>query len=59
MRIRSSAALVALVVGLRVALAGCGYIGEVRAMKAFKDGNKFYAASDWSGGREIRGGAAR
>jgi tetratricopeptide (TPR) repeat protein len=36
-----------LVVGLGVALAGCGYIGEVRAMKAFKDGNKDYAASDW------------
>ena len=47
MRMRSSAALVTLVVGLSVALAGCGYIGEVRAMKAFKDGNKFYAASDW------------
>ncbi len=47
MRMRSWAALVTPVVGLSVALAGCGYIGEVRAMKAFKDGNKFYAASDW------------
>ena len=47
MRMRSSAALVTLVIGLSVALAGCSYIGEVRAMKAFKDGNKFYAASDW------------
>ena len=47
MRMRSSAAVVTLVIGLSVALAGCGYIGEVRAMKAFKDGNKFYAASDW------------
>ncbi len=47
MRMRSSAALVTLVIGIGVALAGCGYIGEVRAMKAFKDGNKFYAASDW------------
>ncbi len=39
--------VLALVVGLSVALAGCAYIGEVRAMKAFKDGNKAYAASDW------------
>ena len=46
MRMRSSAA-VTLAIGLSVALAGCAYIGEVRAMKAFKDGNKFYAASDW------------
>ena len=47
MRMRSSTALVTLVIGLSVALAGCAYIGEVRAMKAFKDGNKAYAASDW------------
>jgi tetratricopeptide (TPR) repeat protein len=44
---RSSAAYVALFVGLSVTLAGCGYMNEVRAMKAFKDGNKAYAASDW------------
>jgi tetratricopeptide (TPR) repeat protein len=47
MRMRSSAACLALVMGLGVALAGCGYIGQVRAMKAFKDGNKAYGASDW------------
>ena len=47
MRKRSSAAYLTLVMGLSVALAGCGYIGQVRAMKAFKDGNKAYAASDW------------
>ncbi len=47
MRIRSSAACLALVAGLGLALAGCGKIGEIRAMKAFKDGNKFYMASDW------------
>lgn len=44
---RSSAAYLALFVGLSVTLAGCGYMNEVRAMKAFKDGNKAYAASDW------------
>ena len=44
---RSSAAYLALFVGLSVALAGCGYLSQVRAMKAFKDGNKAYAASDW------------
>lgn len=38
--------------GLGVALAGCGYIGEVRAMKAFKDGNKAYGASDWRAAAE-------
>jgi tetratricopeptide (TPR) repeat protein len=47
MKKRSSAAYVALVAGLSVTLAGCGYLGQVRAMKAFKDGNKAYAASDW------------
>ncbi len=46
MKIGSSAAL-ALVLGLGVALAGCGKMNEVRAMKAFKDGNKLYAGSDW------------
>jgi tetratricopeptide (TPR) repeat protein len=44
---RSSAAYLALFVGLSVTLAGCGYLNQVRAMKAFKDGNKAYAASDW------------
>ncbi len=44
---RSSAAYLALFVGLSVTLAGCGYLNEVRAMKAFKDGNKAYGASDW------------
>jgi tetratricopeptide (TPR) repeat protein len=47
MKMRSSAAYLALFVGLSVTLAGCGYLSEVRAMKAFKDGNKAYAASDW------------
>lgn len=47
MRMRSSAAYLALFVGLSVTLAGCGYLNSVRAMKAFKDGNKLYAASDW------------
>ena len=47
MRMRSSAAYLALFVGLSVTLAGCGYFNQVRAMKAFKDGNKAYAASDW------------
>lgn len=47
MKKRSSAAYLALVAGLSVTLAGCGYLGQVRAMKAFKDGNKAYAASDW------------
>jgi predicted Zn-dependent protease len=47
MNMRSSAAYLALFIGLSVTLAGCGYLGEVRAMKAFKDGNKAYAASDW------------
>ena len=44
---RSSAAYLALFVGLSVTLAGCGYLNQVRAMKAFKDGNKAYAQSDW------------
>lgn len=47
MKMRSSAAYLALFIGLSVALAGCGYMNQVRAMKAFKDGNKAYAASDW------------
>ena len=47
MKMRSSAAYLALFIGLSVTLAGCGYLNQVRAMKAFKDGNKAYAASDW------------
>ena len=47
MNMRSSAAYLALFIGLSVTLAGCGYLNQVRAMKAFKDGNKAYAASDW------------
>ena len=47
MRMRSSAAYLALFIVLSVTLAGCGYMNQVRAMKAFKDGNKAYAASDW------------
>jgi tetratricopeptide (TPR) repeat protein len=46
MRIRSTAGL-ALIAGLGFALAGCGKFNEVRAMKAFKDGNKQYAGSHW------------
>jgi tetratricopeptide (TPR) repeat protein len=47
MKMRSSAAYLALFIVLSVALAGCGYMNQVRAMKAFKDGNKAYGASDW------------
>jgi tetratricopeptide (TPR) repeat protein len=47
MKMRSSAAYLALFIGLGVTLAGCGYFNQVRAMKAFKDGNKAYGASDW------------
>ena len=57
MKIRSTAASLALVAGLGLALAGCGKMNEVRAMKAFKDGNKLYAGNDWRAGRgEVRGG---
>lgn len=51
MKIRSSAA-VALVLGLGVALAGCDKMNEVRAMKAFKDGNKLYQANDYRAAAE-------
>ena len=47
MNMRSSAAYLALFIGLSVTLAGCGYLNQVRAMKAFKDGNKLYASSDY------------
>ncbi|MCC7125298.1 MAG: tetratricopeptide repeat protein [Acidobacteria bacterium] len=32
-----------------VAVAGCGQIGQIRAMKAFKDGNKLYGSNDFRG----------
>lgn len=47
MRMWSSVARLALIAGLGVTLAGCEYLGQVRAMKAFKDGNKMYTSSDW------------
>ena len=56
---RSSAAYLALFIGLSVTLAGCGYMNQVRAMKAFKDGNKAYAASDWRAGRPTSRGRLR
>jgi len=34
---------------MSVALAGCGQLNQVRAMKAFKDGNKLYASNDFRG----------
>jgi tetratricopeptide (TPR) repeat protein len=46
MMFRSSAAS-ALVLSLGVALAGCGKMNEIRAMKAYKDGNKLYGANDY------------
>ena len=49
MRIRSAGACLALVAGLSLALAGCGQLNQVRAMKAFKDGNKLYASNDFRG----------
>ncbi len=49
MRIRSAGAYLALVAGMGVAVAGCGQIGQIRAMKAFKDGNKLYASNDFRG----------
>ncbi len=52
MRIRSSATCLALIAGLGLALAGCGYIGQVRAKKASKDGHVLYRASDWRAAAE-------
>ena len=46
MMVRSSATT-ALILSLGVALAGCGRFNEVRAMKAYKDGNKMYASNDY------------
>ncbi len=47
MRIRSTAACLALIAGFGLALAGCEQFGQIRGMKAYKDGNKLYASSDW------------
>jgi tetratricopeptide (TPR) repeat protein len=47
MRTQSTAACLALIAGLGLALAGCGQLGQIRGMKAYKDGNKLYAGSDW------------
>jgi tetratricopeptide (TPR) repeat protein len=52
MRIRSAGAYLALVAGMGMAVAGCGQLGQVRAMKAFKDGNKLYASNDFRGAAE-------
>jgi tetratricopeptide (TPR) repeat protein len=49
MRIRSAGAYLALIAGMGVAAAGCAQIGQIRAMKAFKDGNKLYASNDFRG----------
>lgn len=48
MRIRSAGAYLA-IAGMSVALAGCSQLGQIRAMKAFKDGNKMYASNDFRG----------
>ena len=52
MRMRSAATGLALVAGLGLALTGCGQLGQIRAMKAFKDGNKLYSANDFRGAAE-------
>lgn len=52
MRMRSAATGLALVAGLGLALTGCGQLGQIRAMKAFKDGNKLYASNDFRGAAE-------
>ncbi len=49
---RSAATGLALVAGLGLALTGCGQLGQVRAMKAFKDGNKLYSGNDFRGAAE-------
>jgi tetratricopeptide (TPR) repeat protein len=49
MKIRSAATCLALVAGLGIALAGCTQLGQIRAMKAYKDGNKLYSANDFRG----------
>jgi tetratricopeptide (TPR) repeat protein len=49
MRIRSAGAYLALFAGMSMAAAGCAQIGQIRAMKAYKDGNKLYASNDFRG----------
>ena len=49
MRIRSAGAYLAVIAGMGVALAGCSQIGQIKAMKAYKDGNKLYASNDFRG----------
>jgi tetratricopeptide (TPR) repeat protein len=49
---RSSATCLVLVAGLGLALTGCGYIDQVRAKKASKDGHALYRASDWRAAAE-------
>jgi tetratricopeptide (TPR) repeat protein len=44
--------VLAIMLGVGVALAGCSKMNEVRAMKAVKDANKLYAANDWRGAAE-------
>lgn len=52
MTIRYTAVGPVLVAALAVAFAGCAQMNDIRAMKAFKDGNKFYAKSDWRAAAE-------
>lgn len=52
MKFGSSAARVALVVGLGVSLTGCSYVNEVRAKKASRDAHGLYAKNDWRGAAE-------
>ncbi len=52
MRIGSAAARGAFVLAMGVSVSGCGYLNEVRAMKASKDANKLYTASDWRAAAE-------
>ena len=47
MRIRTTAANLALIAGLGLAVAGCGKVNEIRSMKAFKDGNRQYQGQHW------------
>ena len=53
MRKFSSQAIVLLVAGLSLVVAGCGQIGALQAKMAFKDANKFY------GGQDYRAAAAK
>ena len=47
MKIGSSAARAALVLGLGVSLAGCNYVNEIRAKKSARDAHGFYQKNDW------------